>query len=179
MPVKSLTVYCAARNVENLVYARAATELGAELAKRNITIVYGGGSVGLMGAVADAAIANGGRVIGVIPEALVDKEHAHAGITETHVVGTMHDRKAMLSGLAEAFVCLPGGVGTMDELFEAVTWNQIGIQDKPVYLLDVEGFWTPLKAFLERVGEIGFVPQTTLDRIHLVPDVGTLMEHLA
>ena len=130
-------------------HAAAIRELGGELARRGITLVYGGAHRGLMGVLADAALAAGGRVIGVIPRALVELEVAHGGLTELHVVDTMHQRKAMMHELAEAFVVAPGGLGTLEEAFETLTGIQLGYHRKPIVFLDVDGFWSPLEAFLD------------------------------
>jgi uncharacterized protein (TIGR00730 family) len=127
------------------------------LASEGITLVYGGGHVGLMGILADAVLANGGKVIGVIPRALWDREVGHRSLTELHVVETMHERKAMMASLADAFVALPGGLGTLEEIFEVWTWAQLGIHDKPVGFLDVDGFYAPLLAFLDHGVDAGFV----------------------
>lgn len=130
-------------------YAAAARELGAELARRGHTLVYGGAHRGLMGVLADAALEAGGRVVGVIPRALVELEVAHVGLTELHVVDTMHQRKAMMHELADAFVVAPGGLGTLEEAFETLTGLQLGYHRKPIVFLDVDGFWAPLEAFLD------------------------------
>jgi uncharacterized protein (TIGR00730 family) len=129
--------------------------LGGELARRRITLVYGGAHRGLMGVLADAALAAGGRVIGVIPKALVELEIAHRGLTELHIVDTMHQRKAMMHELAEAFVVAPGGLGTLEEAFETLTGLQLGYHRKPIVFLDVDGFWAPLEAFLDHAASAG------------------------
>ena len=129
--------------------------LGGELARRGITLVYGGAHRGLMGVLADAALAAGGRVIGVIPRALVELEIAHGGLTELHIVDTMHQRKAMMHELAEAFVVAPGGLGTLEEAFETLTGLQLGYHRKPIVFLDVDGFWSPLEAFLDHAASAG------------------------
>ncbi|OJX64932.1 MAG: Rossman fold protein, TIGR00730 family [Micrococcales bacterium 73-13] len=138
-------------------YAAAATALGAELAARGIGVVYGGASVGLMGAIADAALAGGGEVIGVIPRSLMDKEIGHPGLTELRVVGSMHERKALMAELSDGFVALPGGAGTLEEIFEVWTWAQLGHHRKPCALYDVEGYYRPLAAFLDHVVEERFL----------------------
>ena len=127
------------------------------LAKEGIALVYGGGHVGLMGVVADAVLANGGKAIGVIPRALWDREVGHRGLTELHIVETMHERKAMMASLADAFVALPGGLGTLEEIFEVWTWAQLGIHAKPLGFLDAEGFYGSLMEFLDRVVAAGFI----------------------
>ena len=138
-------------------YTETATALGLEVAKRGMRLVYGGASVGLMGAVADAALAAGGEVVGVIPQHLVDREVAHDGLTELRVTGSMHERKALMADLADGFVALPGGLGTLEELAEVLTWSQLGLQSKPCGLLDVEGFFDPLLAFLDHTVTERFV----------------------
>jgi uncharacterized protein (TIGR00730 family) len=138
-------------------YERAARVLGEALVARGIGLVYGGGSVGLMGVVADAVLAVGGEVIGVIPRALATKELVHQGLADLRVVGSMHERKALMTELAGGFVALPGGFGTFDELFEAITWAQLGLHDAPIGLLDVEGYFAPLLALVEHATEERFV----------------------
>jgi uncharacterized protein (TIGR00730 family) len=155
--LKRLAVYCGSATPADPVYIETARAVGRGLAARGIGIVYGGGRLGLMGAVADAALAAAGEVIGVIPEALVNAEVAHQGCTELHVVGGMHERKAKFTDLSDGFVTLPGGVGTMDELWEAVSWSQLGYHTKPVGLLNVNGFYDGLIAFNARMIETGFI----------------------
>ena len=138
-------------------YTETATALGREVATRGLRLVYGGASVGLMGAVADAALAAGGEVVGVIPQHLVDREVAHDRLTELRVTGSMHERKALMADLADGFVALPGGLGTLEELAEVLTWSQLGLQSKPCGLLDVEGFFDPLLAFLDHTVTERFV----------------------
>ncbi len=170
--MKRLAVYCGSATPADPVYIEAARKVGAELARRGIGVVYGGGRLGLMGAIADSALEAGGEVIGIIPQALVDAEVAHRGCTELHVVGGMHERKARFTDLSDGFITLPGGVGTMDELWEAVSWSQLGYHDKPVGLLNIAGFYDALIAFNEHMRSVGFIrPQhggillsdTTLD----------------
>lgn len=159
-----ICVFCGAHSGARPVFARAARDLGAALADRGIPLVFGGGSVGLMGQVADGALEAGGTAIGVIPQALVDRELAHNGLTELHVVTTMHERKARMVELSSAFISLPGGLGTLDETFEILTWAQLGFHAKPVGLLNVDGYFTPLLAFLDGAVREGFVPATSRDR---------------
>jgi uncharacterized protein (TIGR00730 family) len=139
------------------MYTEAARELGADLVRRGLGLVYGGGSVGLMGAVADAVLEAGGEAIGVLPRGLARKEFAHDGLTELHLVGSMHERKALMSSLADGFVALPGGLGTLEEVFEVLTWSQLGIHRKPVGLVDVRGYWTGLRTLLRHAVEEGFI----------------------
>jgi uncharacterized protein (TIGR00730 family) len=155
--MKRLAVYCGSATPADSIYIEAARAVGAELARRGIGVVYGGGRLGLMGAVADAALAEGGEVIGIIPQALVDAEVAHRGCTELHVVGGMHERKARFTDLSDGFITLPGGVGTMDELWEAVSWSQLGYHEKPVGLLNVGGFYDALIAFNDQMKSVGFI----------------------
>jgi uncharacterized protein (TIGR00730 family) len=138
-------------------YGQAAEELGRALAGQGIGVVYGGAQVGLMGTIADAALEAGGEVVGVIPQALVDREIAHTGLTDLHVVGSMHERKARMADLADGFIALPGGMGTLEELFEAFTWTQLGLQSKPLGLLEVRGYFAQLVAFLDHVVEERFL----------------------
>lgn len=155
--IRSICVFCGSSAGNDPRFANAANEFGALLASEGITLVYGGGHVGLMGILADAVLANGGKVIGVIPRALWDREVGHRSLTELHVVETMHERKAMMASLADAFVALPGGLGTLEEIFEVWTWSQLGIHEKPVGFLDVDGFYAPLLAFLDHGVDAGFV----------------------
>jgi uncharacterized protein (TIGR00730 family) len=155
--VKRLAVYCGSASPADPFYLDLARTVGRSLAERGIGVVYGGGKLGLMGAIADSALAAGGEVIGVIPEALVNAEVAHRGCTELHTVKTMHERKALFTDLSDGFVTLPGGVGTMDELWEAISWAQLGYHEKPVGLLNTGGFFDHLIAFNRHMAEVGFV----------------------
>jgi len=155
--MKRLAVYCGSATPADPAFVAAARQVGEELARRGIGLVYGGGRLGLMGAVADGALAAGGEVLGVIPHALVEAELAHRGLAELHVVDTMHQRKQLFTDLADGFVTLPGGTGTMDELWEALSWAQLGYHAKPVGLLNVAGFYDELLAFVARMGEVGFL----------------------
>ncbi len=157
--MKRLCVFCGSSNGVNPAFAEAATGLGTLLATRGIGLVYGGGNVGLMGVIADAALAAGGEVIGVIPRSLADREIAHTGCTELRIVDSMHTRKAMMADLSDAFVAMPGGVGTFEELFEAITWTQLGLHRKACGLLNVAGFYTPLAAFIDQAVAAGFIKQ--------------------
>jgi uncharacterized protein (TIGR00730 family) len=156
--MKTVCVYCGSRSGRHPAFERKATELGRRLAHERLALVYGGGNVGLMGVLADAALMAGGKVVGVIPQQLVEWEVAHQGLTQLEVVASMHARKARMFDLSDAFVALPGGFGTLDEMFEMLTWRQLGLGDKPCALLDVDGFYTPLVAMLDRMVESGFVP---------------------
>ena len=152
-----LAVYCGSASPADPVYIDTARAVGRTLAARGIGVVYGGGRLGLMGAVADGALDAGGEVIGIIPTALVSAEVAHRGLTELHVVDTMHQRKQAFTDLSDGFVNLPGGTGTMDELWEALSWAQIGYHAKPVGLLNVAGYYDHLIAFYAKMGEVGFL----------------------
>jgi len=155
--VKRICVFSGSSPGGDLAYRAAATDLGHRLAERGIELVYGGASVGLMGAVADAAMEGGGHVIGVIPQSLVDREIAHPGIDDLRVVESMHERKALMADLSDAFVALPGGVGTLEELFEVYTWNQLGLHAKPLGLFNVRGYYDGLARFLDHAVEERFV----------------------
>ncbi|TGX53596.1 TIGR00730 family Rossman fold protein [Sphingomonas gei] len=155
--MKRVAVYCGSATPANPVYIESARQVGRTLAERGIGLVYGGGKLGLMGAVADSALEAGGEVIGVIPQALVNAEVAHRGLTELHVVDTMHERKARFTELADGFVNLPGGTGTMDELWEALSWAQLGYHADPIGLLNVAGYYDKLIDFWQHMGSVGFV----------------------
>jgi uncharacterized protein (TIGR00730 family) len=156
-------------------HRRLAEDLGARLALAGHGVVYGGAHVGLMGVVADAALAAGGDVVGVIPRSLVDREIAHQGLTRLEVVETMHERKARMAQLADAFVALPGGAGTLDELFEVLTWGQLGLHDKPTAILDVDGFYSPLLAQLDAMQAAGYVRSERRDALGVAHDVPELL----
>jgi hypothetical protein len=155
--IASLCVFCGSSTPPDTRYRDTARAFGALVASRGIGLVYGGGSVGLMGAIADAALAVGGRVVGVIPTGLFRREVAHTELTELHEVGSMHERKQLMYDLADGFVALPGGLGTLEELAEVTTWSQLGLHAKPVVLLDVDGFWDPLVAQLDRMVAVGLL----------------------
>jgi uncharacterized protein (TIGR00730 family) len=157
MKARSICVFAGARTPNEPRFIEAAKALGAALATRGMTLVYGGGSRGMMGALADSALAHGGRVLGVIPDSMVVREWAHGGLSELHVTRDMHTRKAKMNELSDAFVVLPGGIGTLEELFEMYTWAQLGFHDKPIALLDVESFYAPLLAMLDRMVEQRFL----------------------
>jgi len=155
--MKRLAVYCGSATPADPAYIECARQVGRAFAERGIGLVYGGGRLGLMGAVADAVLEGGGEVIGVIPTALMHAEVAHQGLTELHVVETMHQRKQLFTDLSDGFVTIPGGTGTMDELWEAMSWAQLGYHAKPVGLLNVAGYYDDLLAFWGKMGEVGFV----------------------
>ncbi len=173
-----ICVYTGSRPGSRPEYEAAARGFGALLAKRGIGLVYGGGHLGLMGVVADAALAAGGEVVGVIPQKLVEWEVAHGGLTELHVVHSMHERKQMMADLADAFVALPGGIGTMEELFEVWAWLHLGYHDKPCALLNVAGFYDPLIAFLDGMVVEGFLKSGTREMLLTGNDPEALLERL-
>ena len=174
--MRRLAVYCGSSMGANPAFAETARALGAEMAARQIGLVYGGGRLGLMGVVADAVMEAGGEAYGVIPQALIDLEVAHTGLTELHIVDSMHTRKAMMTELTDAFVAIPGGIGTLDELFEAWSWNALGYHAKPFCLLNVGGFWDGMIDFLDTVMESGFMSRARRDQL-LVAD--TINEAIA
>lgn len=149
--MKSICVYCGSNSGARPVYVETAVQLGTRLAKEGLRLVYGGGNIGLMGAVADAVLAAGGQVTGVIPRQLVDMEVAHLGLSELEVVGSMHERKLRMYELADAFVAMPGGFGTLEEIIEMLTWRQLGISDKPCAILDVDGYYQPLVQMMDHM----------------------------
>jgi uncharacterized protein (TIGR00730 family) len=157
-----LCVFCGSRTGARPAFVEAATALGKELAARRVGLVYGGASIGVMGALADAVLGGEGEVIGVIPHGVFDREVAHTGLTELHVVHSMHARKALMAEKSDAFLALPGGLGTFDELFEALTWKQIGIHDKPIGLLDVDGYFSDLQRLIQRAVDDGFLDRAPL-----------------
>ncbi|KAB1442450.1 TIGR00730 family Rossman fold protein [Pseudodesulfovibrio senegalensis] len=157
--MERVCVFCGSNPGNSPEYAEAARQLGTTLAERGLGVVYGGSSVGLMGRVADAALAAGGEVVGVIPEKLRAKEIFHKGLTKLHVVDSMHERKALMAKLSDAFIALPGGIGTFEEFFEVLTWNQLGYHAKPCGLLNVNGYYEQLTAFLDNVVQQGFLVQ--------------------
>jgi len=159
-------------------FATAAADFGRGLARAGVGIVYGGASVGLMGALADAALAEGGEVIGVIPGGLFAAEIPHPGLSRLDVVSSMHERKAVMASLADGFAALPGGLGTLDELFEILTWRQIGLHAKPVALIDVAGFWDPLASLLDGLTAAGFVPALTRNSLPRVRDAAEFLRLL-
>ena len=177
-PVERVCVFCGASPGANPAYAEATAELARLLVADGVGVVYGGGGVGLMGALADAVLAEGGEIIGVIPRALVDREIAHRDVPDMHVVGSMHERKALMAELADAFVALPGGIGTLEELFEVYTWAQLGLHTKPCALLNVEGYYEGVAGFLAHAVEERFLPQETRDLLMVERDPAALIERL-
>ena len=176
--VKRLCVYCGSSGRVHEAYRTAAKQLGTMLADAGIELVYGGGRVGLMGLLADAVLAAGGRVIGIIPSHLHDYEVGHHGISELIVVRSMHERKQRMFELSDAFAVLPGGLGTLDETFEIITWRQLRLHDKPIVIVDVEGYWKPFKAMLDHIVGHNFATRDSLRLFRIVPNVDRLFDAL-
>ncbi|WP_428424552.1 TIGR00730 family Rossman fold protein [Methylibium sp.] len=175
----ALCVYCGSRTGEAPAHARAAQAVGRQVAERGWQLVYGGGNVGLMGIVADAALAGGAPVVGVIPRSLMEREVGHQGLTSLHVVETMHQRKQMMAEHADAFLALPGGIGTFEELFEVWTWRQLGYHDQPIGLLNVGGYYDALIAFMQETVAAGFVSEGTRAVLEVEADPTVLLDRLA
>ena len=177
--LRRVCVFCGSNAGLRPDYCRAAGELGQELVRRGIGLVYGGAAIGCMGATADAVLAAGGDVIGVMPRHLVEKEIAHQGLSKLHVVGSMHERKALMAELADGFIALPGGMGTLEEIFEVVTWAQLGMHSKPCGLLDVAGFYTDLARFLDHVRDERFVKPEHRNILMSAQEPGALLDLFA
>lgn len=177
-PSFSLCVYCGSKPGTDPAFAQAAVEVGTWIGRHGGQLVYGGGRNGLMGIVADATLAAGGTVIGVIPRALVEKEWAHTGCTELHIVETMHERKQMMAQKADAFVALPGGIGTFEEFFEAWTWQQLGYHNKPIGLLNTQQYYEPMLNFLDSVVQKEFMGKWQMELIQTSSDLATLLPNL-
>jgi uncharacterized protein (TIGR00730 family) len=177
--MKSICVFCGGNPGARPTYLAAARYLGERLAARGFGLVYGGASTGLMGAVADGALARGGRVTGVLPEFMIPREVAHRGLHELHLVSSMHQRKAEMVARADAFVALPGGFGTLDELFEVLTWSQLGLHHKPVGLLDVEGYFSPLVTFLDHAAHEGLLRPEHRAMLFVEQDPDQLVDRFA
>jgi uncharacterized protein (TIGR00730 family) len=173
--LSSICVFCGSNAGADPAYVAAAQAVGAELAERGIRLVYGGGRVGMMGAVADAARTAGGEVVGVIPQQILDLEIGHTGLDDLRVVGSMHERKALMAELADAFITLPGGIGTLEELFEVFTWAQLGLHAKPLGILDVAGYFAPLAAFLDHAVSERFLRPETRGMLAVADDVQRLL----
>jgi len=176
--VRSLCVFCGSSTGHERAYVEAARTLGRMLAESGIRLVFGGGRVGLMGEVADAALAAGGEAVGVIPNSLVEREIAHTSLTDLYVVGSMHERKAMMSDLSDGFVALPGGTGTLEEFFEVLTWAQLGEHTKPCGLLNVAGYYDPLLAVFDHMVDRGFLSESNQALVLVEIDPGTLLAKL-
>ena len=176
--MRSVAVFCGSRLGRRPAYREAAAAFGRTAAGRGLTLIYGGGNVGLMGVLADAALEAGGEVIGVIPRFLVEREVGHGGVTRLELVDSMHERKAKIASLADAFVALPGGLGTLEELFEVWTWNLLGVHAKPCGLLDVDGYFAPLVSFLDATVEERFVSAAHRGILAVDSDPGRLLDRL-
>ena len=174
--IKTLCLYCGASKGNSPIYTDAAIQIGERIAQRGNTLVYGAGNVGLMGVAADAALNNHGEVIGVIPESLMEWEVAHTGITRLEIVSTMHERKMRMFDISDGFIAMPGGFGTMDEMFEMLTWRQIGIADKPCAFWNVNGYWSPLRVMLDKMVEQGFVLQSQRDDLYFGDSLDDMLD---
>lgn len=170
MALQSLAVFCGSKNGKNPLFAVHARTLGSLLARQGIRLVYGGGSAGLMGIIADSVMAEGGRVTGIIPKLLLEWEVQHRGITELQICDDMHERKKRIYSISDAALVMPGGFGTLDELFEIVTWNQLTIHDKQIYILNTDGFYDDLYRHIERMKEEGFLYEEAIRRIHFIKE---------
>lgn len=178
MNIRSVAVFCGSKNGTNPAYANDAEKLGQLLGNLKIDVIYGGGSAGLMGGVADAALAAGGKVIGIIPQLLVEWEVAHRGLTELIVCDDMHRRKEKIYSRCDAAIVLPGGFGTLDELFEVLTWNQLTIHDKQILILNTDGFYNQLLQHLELLKKEGFLYEGAYEKLHVMPDPESIREWL-
>jgi hypothetical protein len=174
--IQSLCVYCGSSMGLSEIYATGARELAAEMVRRDVALVYGGGRVGLMGVIADEVMRLGGRATGVIPQALMKREVGHHGLTELHVVKDMHERKAMMAELSDGFIAMPGGFGTLEELFEVTTWSQLGLHAKPIGLLNIDGFWDGLVAFRDHMVQQGFVRSEHAALLMPAPNAAALLD---
>lgn len=179
MSITSLAVFCGSRNGIDGVYAHHAQQLGEIMAENKIAMIYGGGSTGIMGIVADAVMQNNGRVTGIIPHILVEWEHQHRGITELIIADDMHERKKKMYELCDAAIILPGGFGTLDEFFEMLTWNQLSIHDKKIFILNSAGFFDHLLAHIDRIEKEGFLYETAKERITVLNDPAQLFQYLS
>ena len=177
MLIDSLVVFCGSKNGNNPLFAQKAEEVGSLLAAHNIRLIFGGGSVGLMGIVADAVLKGGGQVTGIIPQQLVDWEREHKGLTELIVVDNMHSRKKQMYDLAQAALVLPGGFGSLDELFEIITWNQLSIHDKQIFILNTAGFYDNLVKHIDVMKAEGFLYQEAMDRITIIKEPEELISY--
>ncbi|MES1215933.1 MAG: TIGR00730 family Rossman fold protein [Bacteroidota bacterium] len=178
MPVNDISVFCGSKKGNNPVYVQHAQELGKILVQYNVSLVYGGGSTGIMGAIADAVMENNGKVIGIIPKLLVDWEHQHESITELLVVDDMHSRKKKLYELCDAAVILPGGLGTLDELFEMMTWNQLSIHNKPIFIINSAGFYNHLINHMRNFEQEGFLYEKLDERITILNEPSQIVQYL-
>ena len=177
--MKNICVYCGSSPGVSENYGIAARQLAAQLVSQNLGLVYGGGNVGLMGIIADEVLRLGGQVTGVIPQALMDKEVGHTGLSKLHIVANMHERKAMMAELSDAFIAMPGGIGTLEELFEVLTWSQLGFHEKPIGLYNTNGFYQKLHDFLLHTVEQGFLRAGHLDLLYIETDAASLLQKFA
>jgi len=178
MKIKSIAVFCASSLGDNAIWAQEARHVGTYLASQNITVVYGGGQVGLMGELANGALENGGKVIGVIPHFLNSKEVGHKGVTELLTVETMHERKMKMSDLCEGIIAMPGGFGTMEELFEMITWAQLGLHQKPVGLLNTNGFYNHLILFIQQMVDVGLLKRENQEMLLVAQTIEELVSKM-
>jgi len=176
--MNSITIFCGSSIGTDPIFHQQATLLGETLAQKNIQLVYGGARVGLMGSIADGALRKGGKVIGVIPDFLLKKELAHRSITELHVVETMHQRKTMMHDLSDGFIALPGGFGTLEELFEIITWAQLGLHKKPIALLNTNGFYNHLSSLLQQMVDSGFLKEINFNMLLVEEDIDRLLDKM-
>ncbi|MDG4574704.1 MAG: TIGR00730 family Rossman fold protein [Defluviicoccus sp.] len=176
---RSLCVFCGSREGSDPAYREAAIRLGVLMARRGVRLIYGGGSIGLMGVVADAVLAEGGEAVGVIPDFLMRSEHGHRRLTEQIITGSMHDRKRRMFELADAFCVMPGGLGTLDETFEILTWKQIRLHELPIIVLDIAGYWQPLQAMLAKVISAGFADASILDLVTVANSPDDVLDTIA
>lgn len=173
-----ICVFCASNPGVRPEYMELARTVGRQLASAGVSVVFGGGRVGLMGALADGVLERGGKIIGVMPHALVQREAAHHGLSELHIVDSMHERKAMMADLSDGFIALPGGIGTLEELFETWTWAQLGVHTKPLGLLDVADYWKSLVEFLDHMGAEGFMRPYTRELLLIDNDIDQLLQRM-
>ena len=176
--LRSICVYCGSSPGSSVIIHQAARQLGRLMAEQGITLIYGGGNVGLMGMVADAVLSSGGKAVGIITEGLMEREVGHTGLSELRIVKTMHERKAMMADLADGFIAMPGGVGTLDELFEVLTWSNLRIHSKRVGLLNTEGFYDILMGFLQSIRDKGFMRELQIQDLIVASEPGDLLDRL-
>ncbi len=176
--MQNIAIYYGSSTGTNSIYTETANDVGIYLAKNNFKLVYGAGSVGLMGIVADAVLAKGGEVIGIIPQFLMDLEVGHTNLTELQITENMHDRKKIMCDIADGIIALPGGYGTLDELFEMLTWSQLGLHEMPIGILNINGFYNPLLAMVQKMVEEGFLKKENQDLIIVDENIGSLIEKM-
>jgi hypothetical protein len=179
MELQALAVFCGYRDGSDPAYVEAAIELGSALVERHITLVYGGGAFGMMGALANTVLEGGGRAVGVIPGFLMERGQGHPGLKEVHVVDSLHERKARMAEISDGFLVLPGGLGTLDELFEALTWMQLGVHDKPIGLVNTKGYYDPLIAFMDRALAQEFMTRDHHDLLMMDRDVSAVLDAMS